>query len=434
MPGMMSLGRIAALLRGPRFWMLFSMLCARGVGFVMSFALARLAGAQGLGTYTTVLNTASAVSSPVAQVLANNATMSTARAHADSATAFRSHARGHLLLGVSVSLPACLLLLWLLQPAASEVSPTLWLLMLVAGSSVACGQIMAGIIQGVYQGAGHFLTTARVTALVAAGMGMLAIPAVWWGGIHGAFLVASLVALLPALLLALGLFWPGGLAADGGPTQSGSTRTSLRDAFRLLWRGLPSVGATAVNSAVNWLCTIYLVRGEHGMAGIGLVAVATQWSTLLLLPATSWGGLTLKALTDSVASRNAQQVRAVLRHQVKRNLATTGAMAIGLCLLSGVIAHAYGLANTDLWLLFCINAAAATVAAANNVFERLLVCLDAQPRWFMQSVAAFGVQVIFTAALIHQGVVVVAIGVLLAGLQQALLTTVSLRGLLTRLR
>lgn len=432
----MALVRVLAALRGPRFWTLFSTLCARGVGFVTSFALARLAGAQWLGAYSAVLNTASAVTSPFAQVLANNATLAAAHAHRVGPVSFRSHAKGHLLLGAGLSLPACFLLAWLLRSTRGEASSGVWEMMLVTGWCVAAGQVLAGVILGFYQGAGHFLAAARVTAVVAACMGVVAIPAVWFGGVGGALLIASVVALLPALLLGVGLFWfrdwKAGEASP--PTLQRGGRKPLHEALWRLWRALPSVGAMAINAAVNWACTIYLVRSGHGLAGVGVVAVAIQWSTLLLMPATSWGGLTLKALTDSVAAGSRVQVREVVRRQIVKNVMTTGVMALVLGLGSGLIARAYGLRETDLWLLLCVNAVAATVASANNVFERLLLCLDAQQRWLAQSVVAFGVQVAFTASLIHLGLVVVPLGVLLAGITQALLCMFSLNSLLLKVR
>ena len=424
--------RLLVALRGPRFWTLFSTLCTRGVGFVTSFALARLAGVQWLGAYSAVLNTASAVTSPFALALTNNATLAAADAHREGPVSFRAHARGHLLLGAGLSLPACLLLAWLLRSTRGDATPAVWEMMLVAGCCVAAGQVLAGVIQGVYQGAGHFLAAARVTAVVAAGMGLVAIPAVWFGGVGGALLIASVVALLPALLLGIGVFWVHHWQCGGGITVESRGRKPLHEALWRLWRSLPSVGATAINATVNWACTIYLVRSEHGLAGVGVVAVALQWSTLLLMPATSWGGLTLKALTDSVATGCAVQVREVVRRQIVKNVMTTGVMALVLGLGSGLIARAYGLHETDLWLLLCVNAVAATLASINNVFERLLLCLDAQPRWLAQSVVAFGVQVVFTASFIHLGLVVVALGVLLAGITQAVLCAFSLNALLLK--
>lgn len=432
---LMNATKVLAALKGPRFWTLFSTLCTRGVGFVTSFALARLAGPQWLGAYTAVLNTASAVTSPIAQVLSNNATLVAADAHRNGKKSFRAHARGHLLLGIGLSLPACLLLAWLLRSTKGEASGGVWEMMLLAGICVAIGQVLTGIILGFYQGAGHVLAAARVTAIVAAAMGTLAIPMVWFSGVGGALAIASAVAILPTLILGFSLFrmqdWQVDKCTTGTTTIGGKP---MREALWRLWRALPSVGAMAINAAVNWACTIYLVRGEYGLAGVGLVAIAIQWSTLVLMPATSWGGLTLKALTDSVATRRRAQVREAVRRQILRNVKTTAMTALVVGLGSGLIARAYSLSETDLWMLLCVNAMAATVASINNVFERLLLCLDAQPRWFAQSVVAFGVQVTFTATLIHLGLVVVALGVLLAGITQLGLSICSMKSLLNRLK
>ncbi|MEC5384396.1 hypothetical protein VVD49_01605 [Uliginosibacterium sp. H3] len=396
--------------------------------------LARLAGAHWLGAYTAVLNTAAAVTSPVSQVLANNATLTAAHAHREGLSQFRAHAKGHLLLGTILSLLACMLFAWLQWDVIGGGSRVTWGLMLVAGCCVASGQVIAGIVQGFYQGAGRFLTAARVTAAVAVSTGVLVLPAVWLGGVHGALMVAAIVAIVPGFLLWGGIFRGSGWNEAGGLPLVKKLEAPLPEALRRLWRACPSVGATGVNAAVNWLCTIYLVQQGHGLTGVGVVAVATQWSTLLLMPATSWGGLTLKALTDSVASGRPAEVRETIWRQILKNVRVTAIMALVLTLVSGLIAKAYGLADSDLGLLLCVNAAAATVAAANNVFERLLVCLDAQSMWFVYSLMAFAAQLAITAIFIHRGLVFVAVGVLLAGVLQGLLCSMSLRSLLKRVR
>jgi hypothetical protein len=123
----------------------------------------------------------------------------------------------------------------------------------------------------------------------------------------------------------------------------------------------------------------------------------------------------------------------VVRKQIARNVQVTAVMALFLALVSGLIARAYGLRDTDLWLLLCVNAMAATVSSANNVFERLLVCLDAQPRWFALSVVAFTGQVVFTVVLIHKSLVVVPLGVMVAGMILGALCLASMNILLSKL-
>jgi O-antigen/teichoic acid export membrane protein len=80
--------------------------------------------------------------------------------------------------------------------------------------------------------------------------------------------------------------------------------------------------------------------------------------------------------------------------------------------------------------LLCINAVCAVVASVNNVFERLLFCLDRQATWFVFSSLAFLVQLVVTMFLINYGVVVVALGLLAGGISLLFICLVSMNRLL----
>jgi O-antigen/teichoic acid export membrane protein len=188
------------------------------------------------------------------------------------------------------------------------------------------------------------------------------------------------------------------------------------------FRSLPSVAAISVNNGVNWVCTIYLVQSVYGAAGVGVVAVAAQWLNLMLIPATSWGGVSLKALSDAIASGDEKTAWRASTGLMRKNLLVTLALAGLIAFASALIAQAYGLSDTDVALLICINAACALVASVNNIFERFLLALDRQSWWLFFSLASVAIQITLTWLFIVKGLWVVAGGVLVAGIALTILS------------
>lgn len=397
------------VLQSPRVWMLLGALLTRAAGFITSFALARFVGAEALGIYAATVNTASSVVSPFSGVMANNATVMASAAVRSGDQAFALAARANM--AVALALAAVSLCVFGLLASASLSAGIdragYWVI--VGGASVVIGQVSAAVLQGFHHGAGRFIAVSRAYAVVAVlavlGLG----PALWFGGLQGALGLLVAFSLGPVALMAHGvLFSCGGRGAIPSETW--------REVFRRLRACIPSIGATAVNAAVNWLCAIFLVQQAHGLEGVAVVAVALQWTTLVLMPATSWGGVTLKSLSEALHSGEPNALRTTMLDLMKKNVVATLMLGGGVAALASVLANAYGLVEAGLGGLLVFCALGASVASLNNVFERLLLCLDKQHYWFLFSSAGYVVQLLLTYALIDQGMLVFAAGVLSASL------------------
>lgn len=396
--------------QSPRSWTLLATLLSRGAGFVTTFALSRLAGVEALGTYSTVVNTASAVVSPFSGVLGNNATVIAAEAHKNGATTHADAAKASLSITLLLSL-ASFGVFAVVQGWSMPTEGRLaygWVL--VAAGSVIFGQALTSVVQGFYFGAARFVAPARVLALVSIIVILGVAPTLWLAGLEGALGLLIFASLGPAVLLAPSIL-------RGG--SSFITGFIWRDLWRRLLQSWPSVAAATVNSGVNWYCAILLVQKVHGVGSVGIVAIAGQWLTLMLLPATSWGGLTIKSLKDAVASGDVDELRSCIRGMVLKNVLATLAVGAAISASGWLIASAYGLRSTDLALLICLNGAVAISAAINNVYERLFLCLDRQRLWLWVSLASISVQPLITTQFINDGLAAVPLGVLAAGVSLA---------------
>ena len=418
--------RFLNLFHGPRFWMLFASVVTRGAGFVTSFIIARLVGGGALGVYSSVVNTASTVVSPFLQVVANNATIMAVSAHSQSEETVVRFARANILMAAILSLVSFAAFYSLYSMALSGSSTqevTMWLL-LAAAASVIVAQVCGAVVQGFYNGTGHFVAAARVFAVVSALVVLAAFPVVYFWGLTGALGLLVAASVMPLLLLGLEM-----LRGRGGIPEC-----TLKDAFRQvnnrLQASMPTVGATMVNAIVSWLCSIYFVQHTFGMVGVGTVAVATQWLTLLLMPATSWSGMTIKILSEFAAKRDKDELRRTVHSLVFKNVMVTFGLGAVIALASGLIAKAYGLHEGGIVELLCVNALCAVVASVNNVYERLLFCLNRQATWFVFSSLAFLVQIAVTVMWINNGLVVVSLGMLAGGIFLLVICLASLNRLL----
>lgn len=417
--------RLLNSFRGPRFWMLFANVVMRGAGFVTSFIIARVVGSGALGVYSSVVNTASSVVMPFTQAVSSSATIMAVNAHSMSEETVVRFARANVLMASALSLLSFAAFYGLYAVALSEDGAhgvTRWLVLLAA-SSVIVAQICGSVVQGFYNGLGHFVAAAKVFATVSALVVLAAFPAIHYLGLPGAFGLLVFASLLPLLLLGVSTLRGRGGASDCTPKEA------FRQVCSRLLASLPTVGATTVNATVSWLCTIYFVQHAFGMPGVGTVAVAGQWLTLLLMPATSWGSVTLKMLSESAIRRDELELRRTVYSLVNKNVMVTFALGAVVALTSGLIARAYGLDGGFMELL-CINAVCAVVASVNNVFERLLFCIDRQATWFVFSCFAFVVQLAVTMLWIKSGVAVVALGVLAGGISLLIICMVSMNRLL----
>lgn len=409
--------RSMSILVSSRSWMLLASLATRGTGFLTSLLIARLAGASALGTYSTLVNTASAVAMPFAGALGNNSTMFGAEDSRNGATNTRVHARASLLLALFLStISAATLILLYLFALAGEAAQSPMLM--AAGVSVVIGQMIGAVCLGFLYGAGKFKFASQVSVSVALAVCLSAYPAIQHFGFHGAIVLLLSASLLPPMIMVANVVATNSTMSGASDVESESVRkVGLR--FVRAW---PSIAAGVANNGVNWVCTIYLVHSVFGTSGVGVVAVATQWLNLMLLPATSWGGASLKALSDAIASGNEKVAWATSTGLIRNNLMVTLTLAGSIALASLPIAHVYSLTNSDVALLICINAASAIVAAITNVFERFLLALDRQAWWLIFSLISLFLQTSVTLLFIAYGIWVVALGAFVAGIILCLLS------------
>ncbi len=421
--------RVLILLRGPRFWMLFASLVTRGAGFVTSFIIARLAGGGALGIYSSLVNTASILVTPFWLVVTNNSTIMAVNANNKSEEVVVRFARANALMAVILSLMSFVAFYGLFSIVMSNdelQGVSEWLVLLVAASVIAA-QVFGAVVQGFYNGVGHFVVAARVFAAISALAVLAAFPVIYYLGLAGAFGLLIFSSIMPLLLLG-----PGMLRGRGGVSDC-TAKEAFRQVCRRLWVSLPTVGATGVNAAVSWLCTIYFVQKAFGMPGVGMVAVAGQWLTLLLMPATSWSGVTIKMLSESAAKRDKFELRREVYSLVIKNVTVTFALGAIIALASGLIAKAYGLQYSGIVQLLCVNVLCAVVASINNVYERLIFCIDRQPTWFVFSTLSLLVQLGVTIMWINNGVVVVALGMLAGGVSLMIFCVASMNRLLSNM-
>ncbi len=402
--------RLASFLGGDRVWSLIGGLSVRASGFIASFVLARVAGAHAVGQYSAVVNTAGTACAPVLSVIPNAATFHAARGlHSEvgaagllgsaSARTLATLTRVYARIALAFAVVSCAAFAGLYR--AIDVTDGAPLLALLAGCASVLGQIAAGALQGVWFGSGRF----RFPSLAAAGVSSLAtlavLPIASLFGAAGALGVLAITALAyPALLVVFGR----------GPQVCADDVASARRAARdIIMRSTAIMGSTILAGLATWLSSVLLVHAEYGTAGVGLVAIGTQWTTLLVLAVTSWGGVTMKALS---APQSRDALRKTVGALLVRHLIVTGIGSVIVSGAAGLIAHAYSADDTPLVTLLRVNAVVALVMSGNNVFERLLFCSGAQSAWVRAVVVGNLVQVTIVVVALSRGLEVAALAML----------------------
>lgn len=375
--------RLGALWGHDRSWLVLGALLARGVGFIASFVVGRLAGASALGMYSAVVNTSASVSLAGVGVLANATTV-----HAGEdggAFSMRQLLLAYLAwigLGLVVMLPVlygALSVSGLFDVRHDQALAPAWLF--ATAATVMLGTLATTAVTGLLTGAGAHLANARLQSFTALALMGLSVPVVLWGGLHGALVFAAVTACLPACL-SVALAWRLGARRFVGHD---SAQAAWRVAGRHLRASAPSAVALVSTAGVAWLCTIYLTQHAHGVEGVAAVAVANQWLTIMLMPATSWGGVLIRELMAHHPAGSSVVDWRVLRRMARHNLAVTGGIAVMVALGAGLIAQAYALGGLFLREMIWINALAAMVATVLAVPERVLVCQGRQGVWLCVS-------------------------------------------------
>lgn len=411
--------RVRGLWASPRAWAFAGALCTRGAGFIASFSLARYAGPSVLALYISTVITLSAVTLPLAQVLFNGGLMAATRA--PSAAWAARLLRANALLGALWLLPLGALAVSMHGGMASRLVHSLdasWWGLLIGAFSCGAGQVVLFMLNGALNGLGAQLQAARLVALVALATMLLSYPVVRTWGLNGAWLVLTLNAWLPAVLLwrlhARHLKTGWRPAVEGTENEATPPWLVARSELR---NGLPQAGAVMATNLVGWFCSIFLVQEVLGVQAMAVLAVANQWLTLSLMPATSWGGLILKELADlRLTAEGRRKMAASVRKQVSRNLVVTLLVAGGVVLASPWLEVAYRLEGMGLSTLMLVSGVAALAMAAASVVQNALVSVNRQWQWMLCAFAGLFVQVLCTWLGVAHAVWSVQVGLMAAAL------------------
>lgn len=385
---------IVGLINPSRSWVLVANIAARGTGFLMTFLISRFLGAHSLGEYSSLMSTVSSAIQPFAQATSNNSILLVHRVD-DDAASVRSTTIAGLFVTITLSAISLLIFLVLRRLAGTEEGPDSWLDD-AAGATFVIGQLAGAVLLGAFYGTGKFVEAAKVSTVASLSTIVMAPLAIVAFGLPGAYVMVAFSALVSPCALAYRLF-------SGSRALKAFRTADFIPVARQFLTNLPSVARAGVATASFWLCTVFFVQQSFGVEGVGEVAVAVQWLTFILLATSSWHGLTLKALAEAASNRDIDILTAAMFSLLKRNLLITLVGALSVAAAADIIANAYGLGHTQLALLLRLNCCIALIAACNETFEQLMLCLNLQSWWFLSSLAGFSVQIGITAAFIGSG-------------------------------
>lgn len=419
--------RAQALWVSPRAWAFAGALCTRGAGFIASFSLARYAGPTVLALYISTVITLSAVTLPLAQVLFNGGLMASTRA--PSRDWARQLLQANALLAMLCLIPLAGVAALMHGEIATRLLDELngsWWAFLIGAFSCGAGQVVLFLLNGSLNGLGAQLQAARTVAIVAVVMMAVSYPVVRVWGLNGAWAVLTLNTWLPAVLLwrlhrehlKSGWHEPSVEDSIAGSSIASPWQTATAEARR----GVPQAGAVMATNVVGWFCSIYLVQETLGVQAMAVLAVANQWLTLSLMPATSWGGLILKEMADlSLTPQGRRQLAAAVRDQIIRNVSVTLLVAGGVVLASPWLESAYRLDGLGLTTLIAVSALAALFMSATIVVQNSLISLNKQWEWMVCAFVGLGGQALCTWLGVAHGVWTVQVGLLISALVSGLL-------------
>jgi hypothetical protein len=227
---------------------------------------------------------------------------------------------------------------------------------------------------------------------------LIAAPAIYWGGLSGAYVVLAINSvLLPLMLVWMYLQPKNSMASEAsGPVKL----LSLRVLTRTHWKSSPTVLTAWLSSGVGWFCIIFLVNSWHGSSGLGWVSLAVQWATLMLVPICSLGGMTLTRLSQAKETGIARSVRQAMYKEVLQNAAVTALVVAVIVAASPVLAGMYKVPADTLRTVLIISGAYAVIGAVNYVLELLFFCAGKQGSWMLLSMIAGAAQCLVTVVAI----------------------------------
>lgn len=390
------------LVQSPAVWLYASQLLARGYGFLITLAIARLCGQASVGGYSAMLITCSSPTAPMALAMANSTSlMATEHGHAQGMQSILwANARNLVISGLVAGIGVALLL-W-----ASGLGHFPGVALGFQGLA-AMGLVMGMLLAPVTMGMAHGMGLSRPAAQIVSGvlfMGMLAVyPMVLWGGVTAALGLTVVVTMGPLLVGLLG-------RRHNGAARSGVPREALRqEAVQRFRQALPNVLSTVINNATNWLACIYLANRFHGHDGVAAVAISLQWLALVQLPVSSYSGRLMYDL--GVANRNSRlALAAAMKRAALLCVGVTAAMTVLIGAASPFIADLYKLDRETFVSLLVVGGGAATLSGFTVVYERVFFCLSSQRPWLLLSTLAYLCQLALTFVLIPHSILAVPIG------------------------
>lgn len=191
-------GRLQRLWHSAEVWLLLSNLLSRLLGFVVSLLVSRLAGVPALGVYSGLLITAASPTTPVSAVLANNATILSARHHGQVPVGALLWAQWPAsMLGLSLAALGCASMLQVSTLTNSGMLPMAMVLWVTAG--LVLGQLLTHTVVGVYHGSDLSIRASWVTSATTVFALATAYPVLHFWGLQGIVVQAMCVALLPPM-------------------------------------------------------------------------------------------------------------------------------------------------------------------------------------------------------------------------------------------
>lgn len=390
------------LVQSPAFWLYASQLLARGYGFLITLAIARLCGQASVGGYSAMLITCSSPTAPMALAMANSTSlMATEHGHAQGMQSILwANARNLVISGLVAGMGVALLL-WAsgLEHVPGVAPGFQWL----AAMGLVVGMLLAPVTMGMAHGMGLSRSAAQIVSGVQF-MGMLAVyPMVLWGGVTAALGLTAVVTMGPLLVGLLG-------RRPNGAARSEVPRAALRqEAAQRFRQALPNVLSTVINNATNWLACIYLANRFHGHDGVAAVAISLQWLALVQLPVSSYSGRLMYDL--GVANQSSRlALAAAMKRAALLCVGVTATMTVLIGAVSPFIADLYKLDRETFVSLLVVGGGAATLSGFTVVYERVFFCLSSQRPWLVLSTLAYLCQLALTFVLIPHSILAVPIG------------------------
>lgn len=408
---------VVALWHSTRAWAFVGALCTRGAGFIASFSLARFVGADALALYVSTVVTAAVVATPLAQVLFNGGTL--VATAAPSALWARRLVRASTWMGLAWMPVLAALFWWMhgqLGGASVDGAGTALPWLMLAGVCSVAGQVFGFALTGLLNGLGAQLPAARQMAVQSAALMPLSMPCVYAFGLHGALGMLVLSAFLPvALQLWLVARWLGRHWQAGEGDLHADTEQPWQVLAAQVKAGVPNAISLVAAGVGSWFCSIYLVQQHQGASGVALLAVATQWTTLVLMPATSWGGVVLRELAQQrLRTDSHRTLWPALWRLMGRNVLVTAVLGLAVLLAWHWIEQGYRMQGLGLFELMLVSVGAALVSSAHGVLERALITWQKQWELMVFAFAGLLAQVGCTLAFVDDRLAAVQWGLMLS--------------------